>query len=164
MIALALAAARYGESELHALLDTLPAPIYTTDADGWITYFNPACTDFAGRTPTLGEDRWCVTWKLYTQSGVHLPHEDCPMAVAIKESREVRGAIAVARSTSSSTSPTSARARPCAPRRSAAGGSPSRSPTARPSIRCCSWPRNMTSRQTASIAIDPSLGGDARPR
>jgi PAS domain S-box-containing protein len=96
MISLALAAARYGESELFTLLETLPAPIYTTDADGWITYFNPACIDFAGRTPTVGEDRWCVTWKIYTQDGTYLPHAECPMAVAIREKREVRGAIAVA--------------------------------------------------------------------
>lgn len=96
MVGLALAAARYGESELHALLDTLPAPIYATDADGWVRYFNSACIDFAGRTPMLGEDRWCVTWKLYTHDGVYLPHAECPMAVAIREGREIRGAIAVA--------------------------------------------------------------------
>jgi len=96
MVSLALAAARYGESELHTLLESLPAPIYATDADGWVTFFNSACIDFAGRTPTLGEDRWCVTWKIYTQDGIRLPHADCPMAVAIRERREIRGAIAVA--------------------------------------------------------------------
>ena len=96
MVGLALAAARYGETELHTLLESLSAPIYTTDKDGWVRYFNRACIDFAGRTPSLGEDRWCVTWKLYTHDGVCLPHEDCPMAVAIREGREVRGAIAVA--------------------------------------------------------------------
>jgi len=96
MISLALAAARNGEAELHALLETLPAPIYLTDADGWVTFFNSACIDFAGRTPALGEDRWCVTWKLYSEDGAFLPHENCPMAVAIKERRPVRGAVAAA--------------------------------------------------------------------
>ncbi len=96
MVGLALAAARHGESELHAVLETLPAPIYTTDADGWVTFFNRACIDFAGRTPVVGEDRWCVTWKLYGEDGAFLPHEDCPMAVAIREKRAVRGAVAVA--------------------------------------------------------------------
>jgi PAS domain-containing protein len=42
---------------LHALLDDMPAPIYLTDADGWVTFFNRACVDFAGRTPIPGEDR-----------------------------------------------------------------------------------------------------------
>ena len=96
MIALAQSVARNGQTELHDLLESLPAPIYTTDADGWITFFNRACIDFAGRTPILGQDRWCVTWKLYSRDGAFLPHEDCPMAVAIRERREVRGAVALA--------------------------------------------------------------------
>ena len=96
MIALAQSAARNGQAELNQLLETLPAPIYTTDADGWITFFNRACIDFSGRTPMLGQDRWCVTWKLYSTDGAYLPHEACPMAVAIKERREVRGAVALA--------------------------------------------------------------------
>jgi PAS domain-containing protein len=81
--------------QLHAL-DTFPVAIYVTDIDGFITYFNPACIDFAGRTPTLNQDRWCVTWKLYTNNGDFLPHEQCPMAVAIQTKRSVRGATAVA--------------------------------------------------------------------
>jgi len=96
MIRLAVAAARDGASELHAILATLPAPIYTTDAEGWVVFYNDACIHFAGRTPNVGEDRWCVTWKLYGEDGSFLPHEECPMAVALKEKRAVRGAIAVA--------------------------------------------------------------------
>ena len=96
IIGVARAAARDGPDQLQALLAAQPAPIYVTDADGWITYYNQACIDFAGRTPTLGEDRWCVTWKLYREDGTFLPHEDCPMAVAVKEKRAVRGAIALA--------------------------------------------------------------------
>jgi len=96
MVGLALDAARRGETALQSVLATLPAPIYTTDAEGWITYYNQACIQFAGRTPVPGEDRWCVTWKLYGEDGSFLPHEDCPMAVAIKEKRAVRGAVAAA--------------------------------------------------------------------
>ena len=96
MVGLAVAAAAEGEGALHAVLDALPAPIYTTDAEGWITFYNPACVDFAGRTPALGADRWCVTWKLYGEDGNFLPHEDCPMAVAVREKRAVRGAVAAA--------------------------------------------------------------------
>jgi PAS domain-containing protein len=96
IVGMAVAAARVGAGELHAVLARLTAPIYVTDAEGWITYYNPACIDFAGRTPTLGEDRWCVTWKLYGTDGIFLPHDQCPMAVAIKEKREVRGVVALA--------------------------------------------------------------------
>ena len=49
-----------GDRSLLGALDELPAPIYVTDADGVITYYNPACIAFAGRVPALGQDRWCV--------------------------------------------------------------------------------------------------------
>ncbi len=90
------AAARADRGELQALLDSQPAPIYVTDADGWVTFFNHACADFAGRTPVAGQDRWCVTWRLHTESGAFLPHDQCPMAVALRERRELRGLVAVA--------------------------------------------------------------------
>ena len=78
------------------LLDELPVPIYLTDADGLVTYWNQACVDFAGREPELGEDRWCVTWQIYTTADEFLPHDRCPMAVAVHEQREIRGEVAIA--------------------------------------------------------------------
>jgi PAS domain S-box-containing protein len=78
------------------LLSAIPAAIYTTDADGKITYFNEAAVELAGRTPTLGSDEWCVTWKLYWPDGTPLPHDQCPMAVALREGRPVRGKEAIA--------------------------------------------------------------------
>src|SRR5471030_2118300 len=92
----AIAAVEQATDDFHAALEALQAPIYVTDAEGVITYFNPACIGFAGRTPAVGKDRWCVTWKLYTDDGAFLPHDQCPMAVAIVERRPVRGVSAVA--------------------------------------------------------------------
>jgi PAS domain S-box-containing protein len=80
----------------RSVLDRLPVPVYTTDADGAVTYWNRACVELTGREPRLGEDRWCVTWQLYTLSGDPLPHEECPMARAIKEKREIRNEIIIA--------------------------------------------------------------------
>lgn len=96
MLSVAVAAARRGEKALRRALDDLPAPIYTTDGDGWVTFFNRACIGFSGRTPVTGKDRWCVTWKLRTMDGQPLPHELCPMADAIKQKKEIRGASAIA--------------------------------------------------------------------
>ena len=87
---------RRGDRSLLLALDIFPAALYATDADGLITYFNPACIGFAGRQPTVGRDRWCVTWKLYTDQGDLLPHDQCPMAVAIHTGEVVRGATTVA--------------------------------------------------------------------
>lgn len=88
---------RIRESERHMrdLLEGLPAAVYTTDANGRITFFNKACINMAGRTPQLG-DEWCVTWRLYTADGAPLPHDQCPMAVALKEDRPVRSVEAIA--------------------------------------------------------------------
>ena len=77
-------------------LDAIPVPVYLTDADGAITYWNRACISFAGREPELGKDRWCVSWQLYTTCGEPIHHEECPMALAIKEQRPVRDQIAIA--------------------------------------------------------------------
>jgi two-component sensor histidine kinase len=52
--------------------------------------------DLAGRTPTIGSDEWCLTWKLYHPDGRPLPHDQCPMAIALKEGRPIRNAEAVA--------------------------------------------------------------------
>jgi PAS domain-containing protein len=92
----AIEAVERGGDDLFSALEALQAPIYVTDADGVITHFNQACVGFAGRTPAVGKDRWCVTWKLYTDEGEFLPHDQCPMADAIRKKHPVRGVTAVA--------------------------------------------------------------------
>jgi len=84
------------EQRLQELIAAIPAAIYTTDAEGKITYYNEEAATLAGRRPTLGSDEWCVTWKLYHPDGRPLPHHECPMAVALKEGRAIRNAEAIA--------------------------------------------------------------------
>jgi PAS domain S-box-containing protein len=84
------------DSDWRSSLDGLPVPIYVTDADGLVTYWNRACVEFAGREPQLGEDKWCVTWQLYSTTGERIPHDQCPMAEAIRHKRSVRGEVAIA--------------------------------------------------------------------
>ncbi len=79
-----------------AVLDELAVPIYTTDNEGAVTYWNRACIELAGREPELGRDRWCVTWQIYTTTGEFMPHDQCPMAEAIKSRRQVRDKVAIA--------------------------------------------------------------------
>ncbi len=88
-------ALREREQWYRGLLEALPAAVYTTDAGGRITFYNQAAVELAGRLPTLGS-QWCVTWRLHWPDGTPLPHEECPMAVALKEQRPVRGVEAVA--------------------------------------------------------------------
>jgi PAS domain S-box-containing protein len=88
---------RLEESERRTkeILDALPTAVYTTDAEGRVTYFNEAAVAFAGRRPELG-DKWCIAWKLYHPDGSPLPHDACPMAVSLREKRAVRGVEAIA--------------------------------------------------------------------
>jgi PAS domain S-box-containing protein len=87
---------RENERRFREMIDALPAAIYTTDAEGRLTHFNPAAVEFSGRVPELGTQHWCLSWKLFRADGTPMPHEDCPMAVALKEGRIVRGAEAIA--------------------------------------------------------------------
>jgi PAS domain S-box-containing protein len=77
------------------LLEALPAAVYTTDAEGRLTFCNEAAVELSGRRPELGSDRWCVGWRLYWPDGRPMPHSECPMAIALKEHRPIRGVEAI---------------------------------------------------------------------
>src|SRR6266550_5622162 len=78
------------------LLEALPVAVYITDADGRITFYNRAAAELWGVNPELGSSQWCGSWRLYWPDGRPLPHDECPMAIALKEGREVRGVEAIA--------------------------------------------------------------------
>jgi len=84
------------ERRFRELIEALPAAVYTTDAAGRITFYNKAAVEFAGRRPELGSDQWCVSWRLFWPNGTPLPHDECPMAISLKEDRPIRGKEAIA--------------------------------------------------------------------
>src|SRR5690348_4691360 len=81
------------EARFRQMIDALPMPVYTTDREGRITHFNPASVRFSGRTPQVGSDQWSVGWKLYRADGSFLPHDQCPMAVVLKQDLAIYGGI-----------------------------------------------------------------------
>ncbi len=89
-------ASRDSELQLRQLLEALPAAVYTIDAEGRITFFNEAAADLWGCRPELGKSEWCGSWRLYWPDGRPMRHDECPMAVALKEGRPIRGAEAAA--------------------------------------------------------------------
>jgi PAS domain S-box-containing protein len=78
------------------LLEALPVAVYTTDAEGRITSYNTAAVDLWGRRPQIGSDSWCGSWRLFWPDGRPLTLDECPMAMALKEGRPIRGIEAVA--------------------------------------------------------------------
>ena len=86
--------------DVHALpreaIEALPAAIYMTDAEGRITFYNEAAATLWGCRPELGDSKFCGSWKLYWPDGKALRHDECPMAMALKQKRPIRGMEAVA--------------------------------------------------------------------
>src|SRR5260370_1553800 len=85
-----------GDADFRQVIDLLPAAVYITNACGLITYYNEAAAALWGHHPQLGLSEWCGSWKLHWPDGRPLPHDQCPMALALRERRPVRGMEAVA--------------------------------------------------------------------
>ncbi len=83
------------EQSYRQFCEALGVALYTTDADGRITYYNEAAAQLWGRRPELGEE-WCGSFQLFWPDGRPMDHDACPMAVALRERRSVRGASAIA--------------------------------------------------------------------
>lgn len=86
----------WGDRDFRQIIESLPAAIYTTDAEGRITFYNDAAASLWGRQPAIGEEWWCGSWRLYRADGTLMPHHECPMAIALKTGQPVRGAEAIA--------------------------------------------------------------------
>jgi two-component system, chemotaxis family, CheB/CheR fusion protein len=95
-IDVALVALGQQDAGFRQIIEALPAAIYITDAAGRITFYNEAAAAFWGRHPNLGEEQFCGSWKLRWPNGTPLAHRDCPMAVALRTGRRLRGVEAVA--------------------------------------------------------------------
>src|SRR5262245_62573078 len=78
------------------VIEALPIAVYTTDQQGCITFYNEAAATLWGYHPELGDCKFCGSWKLYWPNGKPLPHDECPMAMALNQKRPIRGMEAVA--------------------------------------------------------------------
>ncbi len=82
---------RASEQRYRGLVHGLPAAVYTCDAQGRITLFNEAAVELWGRAPEIGKDSWCGSARIYRLDGTVLPLDQCPMAMALKHGRPVKG-------------------------------------------------------------------------
>jgi PAS domain S-box-containing protein len=80
------------ESQKHALIEVMPSAIFTCDHEGLITYYNQRAVELWGRYPKLRdpEDRYCGSFRIYRPDGSLLPHNQCPMAVAVHTGQSAR--------------------------------------------------------------------------
>jgi two-component system, chemotaxis family, CheB/CheR fusion protein len=75
------------------LLGSLPVAAYTCDVDGLITYFNERAVELWGREPKLNDaaDRFCGSFKLFSADGAPVAHDECWMALALRNRRAYNG-------------------------------------------------------------------------
>ncbi|HZD53180.1 MAG TPA: PAS domain S-box protein, partial [Woeseiaceae bacterium] len=86
---------RETEARYRELIRALPAAIYTCDAEGRISLYNQAAAALWGREPAAGRTFWCGSRRLFRPDGSELPHEESPMAQAIRERRPAQGEIVI---------------------------------------------------------------------
>jgi PAS domain S-box-containing protein len=86
---------RRQRGKLSTVLQALPMAVYTTDAEGRITFYNEAAADLWGLRPELGADQFCGSLRFYWPDGTPLPHDECPMAMILKSRQAIRGKEAV---------------------------------------------------------------------
>src|SRR5690606_9146864 len=78
------------EHRLAQIMNLVPVAVYACDTHGRITYLNRRAAELWGRTPRLmdHDDRFCGSLALRLPGGRPLPHEQTPMARAIREGVE----------------------------------------------------------------------------
>ncbi|HEX4769288.1 MAG TPA: PAS domain S-box protein [Bryobacteraceae bacterium] len=91
-----LSAGTTSDTIFYQLMEALTVAVYMTDEQGRLTYFNRAAVKLSGRTPEIGTDKWCVTWKLFLPDGTPLPADQCPMAVALRGGEVATGIECIA--------------------------------------------------------------------
>jgi two-component system cell cycle sensor histidine kinase/response regulator CckA len=82
---------RISEERFRNLVMALPAAVYTTDLTGLVTLFNERAVELWGRRPELGKDRWGGAWKIFRLDGTPLPPDQFPMALTLRDGRDIRG-------------------------------------------------------------------------
>src|SRR6516162_2829670 len=86
------------ERRFRELLESLPAAVYTTDAEGRVTFYNQAAVELAGEAPDTSKPGSGAggRLRLYRPDGAPLANDQSPMAVALRENRSVTGVEALA--------------------------------------------------------------------
>jgi PAS domain S-box-containing protein len=74
------------EELYRTLFDLVPVAVYVCDADGIIQEYNRRAAELWGREPGGNGQgpRFCGSYKIYYPDGRLMPHEECPMARALR--------------------------------------------------------------------------------
>lgn len=73
------------------ILNTLPTATYICDPEGTILFFNEAAVKLWGRRPETGVEILCGSWKVLSSNGSVIEAQNHPLAIAIREHKEISG-------------------------------------------------------------------------
>lgn len=82
------------EVRYRQLIRSLPVATYLCDPAGQITVYNDAAMGLWGREPDAA-DRWSGAWRIFSESGMLLSHEDTPTARALREGRAFNSQVLI---------------------------------------------------------------------
>jgi PAS domain S-box-containing protein len=85
-------ALRESEARFREILELMPAGVYVCDKNGIIQHYNPRAAELWGRQPRTGDPdvRFCGCLRHYRPDGTLVPHEESPMAEALRTGIPVR--------------------------------------------------------------------------
>ncbi len=78
------------QARLTQLVETLPVAMYTLDENGYMQLFNSAAVTLWGRTPQIGKDRWCGSYKATSVNNLDMPVEQYPIVKALRENKTIK--------------------------------------------------------------------------
>lgn len=87
---------RPGPAFLQTVLDGLTTPVFTTDADGRITYYNEAAAALWGQSPDLEASSCVGPWRLFWPDGRPIADDEDPIASPRRTGKAERGREVVA--------------------------------------------------------------------
>lgn len=82
------------DERITRLIQQMPAAVYTTDEDGILTFYNQKAVDLWGYRPRLNdpkESRYSGSFMMFKPDGTPLPHDQSPMAIALKQQQSISG-------------------------------------------------------------------------
>jgi PAS domain S-box-containing protein len=87
---------RESERRYRHVLENMGVAVYTTDAQGRITFFNEEAAALWGRRPEIRVDRWCGSMRVFWPDGSPMPLDASPVAQALQTGKPVRSHEAIA--------------------------------------------------------------------
>jgi PAS domain S-box-containing protein len=79
------------QQHMKGLLEDSPIAIFTCNIAAELTYYNPAAVRLWGTVPTLNNEPWYKSWKMYHMTGEVMGIADSPMAKALIEPQAING-------------------------------------------------------------------------